>query len=115
MKHFIIHSEDGNFRTLVKALLDSPNINIVEAGSRRELVRRCSREHFDKVITDDTRAFMNGSDILKQIRSNNRRIEIFILSADNSEHSVLSLLEMGITQFLSIPICVERLQNKLLK
>ena len=115
MRRFIIHSEDDLFRALLRAVLAPGGIEVIEASSRHELKKRCLSERFDRVITDDVRMFMNGSNITEQIRINNERAHIFILSTDISEHSVLSLLEEGVTEFLSLPIHFERLQKKLLK
>lgn len=115
MRSIIIHSEDSNLRTLLRALLASSEVEIVEARSRQELTKRCRTHRFDKVITDDVRMFMNGSDIIGEIRLKERNTPIVVLSHDVSEHSVLSLLEEGVTEFLSLPIGVERLRKKLIK
>ena len=115
MRSIIIHSENSNLRTLLCSLLASDEVEVVEARSRQELTARCRRRRFDKVVTDDVRMFMNGSEILREIRHNNKNTRIFVLSHDASEHSVLSLLEAGVTEFLSLPITIERLQKKLKK
>jgi CheY-like chemotaxis protein len=115
MRSIIIHSENSNLRTLLCSLLASDEVEVVEARSRQELTARCRRHRFDKVVTDDVRMFMNGSEILREIRHNNKNTRIFVLSHDASEHSVLSLLEAGVTEFLSLPITIERLQKKLKK
>lgn len=115
MRSIIIHSENSNLRTLLCSLLASDEVEVVEARSRQELTARCRHHRFDKVVTDDVRMFMNGSEILREIRHNNKNTRIFVLSHDASEHAVLSLLEAGITEFLSLPITIERLQKKLKK
>lgn len=115
MKRVILYSDNSNLLALLHTLLIPGGAAIVEVKSRKALAQRCMCTHFDKIITDDVRMFLNGSNLLDTIRSSGARPHIFILSTDISEHSVLSLLEEGVTEFLTLPIGVERLQKKLLK
>lgn len=115
MGRIIIHSDDSLLRALLHTLLSQGGVEIVEARSRHELFKWCRNRHFDRVVTDDVRMFMNGGGCTEKIRANNPDIHIFILSHDISEHSALTLLEEGVTQLLSLPISIERLQKKLLK
>lgn len=111
-KRIIIHSAEEEFRALIKALIASEQLAIVEAKSREQLVRLCCEGGFDKVVTNDVRMFMNGSISVNEIRRK-RSTRIFILSTDHSEHAILSLLELGVAQFLSLPIDIDRLHKKL--
>ncbi len=113
MRTILIHSDDHEFRTLIRGLISFEGISVIETDRRDELFRICRNNHFDKVITDDVRLFINDTHAVEAIRQS-RSNKIYILSHSHSEHLVMSLLELGITQFLSLPIDLNRLYNKLL-
>jgi DNA-binding response OmpR family regulator len=56
--------------------------------------------------------FMNGSDALDLIRQGGALPQIFILSNDLTEDTVTALLEVGINQFITLPVAPERLREK---
>jgi hypothetical protein len=56
---------------------------------------------------------MNGSDAMSQIRCGNSAPQVFVLSYDLSEETVMALLEEGVNQFISLPVAPERLCNKI--
>lgn len=82
------------------------------AASREELFRICQTTKCDLVLTDDVRMFMNGSDAVSRIRQGGMLPQIFVLSHDLSEDTVTALLEMGVNQFISLPVSPERLCSK---
>ena len=82
------------------------------AASREELFRICQTTKCDLVLTDDVRMFMNGSDAVARIRQGGMLPQIFVLSHDLSEDTVTALLEMGVHQFISLPVSPERLCSK---
>lgn len=55
---------------------------------------------------------MNGTDAVAQIRQGGHLPQIFVLSHDLSEDAVTALLEVGVNQFISLPVVPERLRSK---
>ena len=112
MRKIVIHSPRSEFRALLRGLLTNIEAYFVPATSREELYRICQTTKCDLVLTDDVRMFMNGSDAINRIRQGGMLPQIFVLSHDLSEDAVTALLEMGVNQFISLPVSPERLCSK---
>ncbi len=112
MKSIVVYSRSGELRALIKGVLAGAELKIKEVVSREKLFEWCRREEFDLLLTDDVMMFMNGSDAMLKIRNGGALPQIFILSHNLSEDCVMGLLEMGINQFISLPLLPERLRNK---
>ena len=57
-----------------------------------------------------------GSELITNIRATLRyRLPIYVISWQQSEHVVLSLLECGIDQYMTFPICMSRLKQAFLR
>lgn len=112
MKKIIIHSQNSDFGALIRGLLADIEAQFTITTSRAELIRACRASLCNLVLTDDARMFMNGSDTMEQIRHGNFLPQVFIFSHDLSEGSVTALLEVGVNQFMALPIMVERLRKK---
>ena len=114
MRRVIIYSNRAEFRALIEALLADDSIVITESTSRKELFEMCNDTHFDLVLTDDYRMFMNGTEATARIRPSTMLPEIFVFSYDISEDTVVALLEMGVNQFITLPLTPKRLRRKIL-
>lgn len=112
MTTIVIHSASSEFRALVCGLLSGIEASLIPVASRKELFGLCRTTKCDLVLTDDVRMFMNGSDALDLIRQGGALPQIFILSNDLTEDTVTALLEVGINQFITLPVAPERLREK---
>ena len=108
----LIHSLSAEFRALIRGLLSSMDATLFSTSSREELFERCRAAHYDLLLTDDARMFMNGTDAMSRIRCVNVTLPVFILSYNLTEESVTALLEEGVNQFISLPVAVDRLRRK---
>ena len=115
MRKIIIHSSKGAFRALLRGVIADISTDICEAHSREALFEQCRHTHFDMVLTDDERMFMNGSQAIKKIRPATTHPHIFVFSHNMSEDTVVALLEMEINQFITLPFSPERLRGKVKK
>lgn len=108
----LIHSFSAEFRALIGGLLANMDAEVTTTTSRKALFERCRAAHYDLLLTDDARMFMNGQDAMKRVRCADANLPVFILSYDLTEESVTALLEEGVNQFISLPVAVDRLQRK---
>lgn len=113
MKSFIIHSSKSEFRALLRGIVATAATTICEASTRKELFSLCEANRFDILFTDDVRMFMNGSQAVERIRPATMRPQLFVFAHDLSEDSVVALLEMGVNQFVTLPLSPTRLRSKL--
>ncbi|MBO7221105.1 MAG: response regulator [Alistipes sp.] len=114
MKSVVIYSKNGLLRAFVKGVLSGTKLEIREVASREKLFDLCRKSKFELLLTDDVMMFVNGSEAMGKIRCGDALPQIFILSHNLSEDCVMALLEMGINQFISLPLSPERLRNKVL-
>jgi DNA-binding NarL/FixJ family response regulator len=112
MRKIVIHSLRAEFRALIRGLLTNVEAFFVPSSSREELLRICRTSKCDLVLTDDVRMFMNGSDMIAQMRQGSPLPQIYVLSHDISEDTVTALLEGGVNQFIALPVAPERLNGK---
>ena len=113
MRKIVIHSASAELRALIRGLLSDIDALFVPTASREELFRICKSSHCDLVLTDDVRMFLNGSDAIARIRIGGASPQIFVLSHDLSEEIVTALLEIGVNQFINLPVAPERLHDKI--
>ena len=109
----LIHSFSAEFRALIRGLLSDMDAEIVTTSSREEMFEECRAAHYDLLLTDDARMFMNGQDAMKRVRCADANLPVFILSYDLTEDSVTALLEQGVSQFITLPVAVDRLRKKI--
>ena len=112
MRKVIVHSLRADFRALIVGLLSDMEAEVVATSSRRDFLERCATWQCDLVLTDDVRMFLNDVGTLQKIRQGGRAPSFFIFSYDLSEESVTTLLEMGVDQFITLPVAAERLRKK---
>ena len=67
---------------------------------------------FNLILTLDGYPFLNGRDVVRQLRERGARPRIYVLSWLHDEQNVLSLLESGVDQYFTLPINVPRLCGK---
>lgn len=86
---------------------------VVCCQSIEQTVATCQREEPDLVIILSIKPFLNGSGLIAEIRQRDkRRPPIYVVSWQQAENVVLSLLECGVDQYFTFPICIGRLRNK---
>lgn len=86
---------------------------VVCCQSIEQTVATCQREEPDLVIILSIKPFLNGSRLIAEIRQRDkRRPPIYVVSWQQAENVVLSLLECGVDQYFTFPICIGRLRNK---
>ncbi|MBE6174863.1 MAG: response regulator [Rikenellaceae bacterium] len=115
MKSIIIHSSKGEFRALLRGVAANCSTTICEVSTREELFSLCEANRFDMLLTDDIRMFMNGSQAMQRIRPATMRPQVFVFAHDLSEDTIVALLEMGVNQFITLPLSPTRLRRKLTK
>ena len=70
---------------------------------------------FDLIITDIQMPVMNGVELSEAVRDINVAQQIIVLSAHTDSNYLLSLINLGIAQFITKPINHEELMNTLIR
>lgn len=80
--------------------------------SHKALVRRCSRRHYSLVITRFVTPLINSPKEVQRLRGPQRATRLFVLSHTHNSNIVITLLDRGVNQFLSLPVHSPRLARK---
>ena len=118
-KTIIIYSPQAEARALIGAIVADLGAQVVGIDSAERLPLLASELRPSLIIMLDIGPLRNGRNIASRLRkawqeqgTQPRRTAIFVVTWQQSEQCVLSLLESGIDQYLTFPISIERLRHK---
>lgn len=107
MKRIALISSDSAVRRTVALALECAGAEVVDE-TRTEELRAC-----DIVVVLGAAAFVSGRLSVERLRrQGERRPEIFVISWQHTEQTVLGLLECGVDQYMTFPVCLGRLRIK---
>lgn len=113
MLKILVFSPSFRMRAMIVGMVTAPGVEVESVTSRQALFKRCQEKHFDNVVIEDFRLFMDGEGSVRRIRAHfATRPKIFVLSPAIDEQTVLSLLESGVDEYLLLPVSPARLRRK---
>lgn len=105
----LVAEDDGPMREGIADTLAAEGYSVVTAADGREAVARYATEAPDFVCLDIMMPNMNGYDVCREIRRQDRRIPIIFLSAKSEEVDRVLGLELGADDFIMKPFGVREL------
>jgi CheY-like chemotaxis protein len=121
-KTILIYSPQAEAGALIGAIVADLGAEVLETESVERVLKLASELHPSLIILLDTALLRNGCDIVARLRrarqeQTTRRgdVAIYVVTWQQSEECVLSLLDSGIDQYLTFPISIERLRHKAYK
>ena len=96
-------------RGLKQVLQDEPDYAVVEAGNAREALHEIKQQAFDLVVADIDLPGMNGIELLKEIKQQNKDTPVLILSVYPEDQVAVRVLRAGASGFLSKETAPEQL------
>ncbi|MEG0807671.1 MAG: DNA-binding response regulator [Alistipes sp.] len=113
MNRILIVSAEPFMRDLVRLSLDDMQAEVRCVKDVAQMHALCRRVLFDVVIVLRLSPFLNGSNPVLGLRPTSlRRPLIYVLSWQQSEQMVLSLIECGVDQYMTFPVSLHRLRKK---
>jgi len=85
------------------------NYNIVEAENGKEALEILKKEHIDLLVTDYMMPVMNGDALVKDIKNQQLKIPIIMLTARMDDFAKLKMLRVGVDGYLNKPFVEEEL------
>ena len=82
---------------------------VVEASNGLEAIQILKSFSPDLIITDLEMPFMNGVELIKEIRKKDKELCIMVLTAHTSEKYLMQLIDMHIEKYIVKPITLEKL------
>lgn len=115
MYRILIVSEDAFLRNMVSHSLSDLGAELRSAAGMEQMKLMCSRSLFDLVIVLDVGVLLDGRDLMRRLRPEGiRRPQFYVVSWQQTEHTVMSLLESGADQCMTFPISLHRLRRKVI-
>ena len=109
----VIYSHRSAAAALVAEIVDCEATNVICCSSPDQIISTCIHKRPYLVIVLAVKPFINGSELIKRIRTSDKRNPpIYVIAWQQSEQIVLSLLECGVDQYMTFPICMSRLRGK---
>jgi CheY-like chemotaxis protein len=107
LKKILIVDDDSQIRTLLKEILRGRRYAVVEAQDGRQALDIVHRESIDLIITDRSMPNMDGLELLKQLREENRQIPTLIISAYGEESLWAEAIALGAEDYILKPFSSE--------
>ncbi len=111
----LIVEDDASQRLFFKMALEVYHYEVMEAENGKEAYRILSQDSDIRlVLTDLDMPVMNGFELIRKIRAEERRYTyILVASAAGEKESIIKALDLGADDFLSKPIMPKELQLRL--
>jgi DNA-binding NtrC family response regulator len=110
-KILAIDDELHMLKLLERIITDKTDYNVETLNNSLELPSLLESREFDLIITDLKMPGMDGLDILKFIKENNRPEEVIIITAFGSLDSATEALSAGVFDYITKPFRKEEIIN----
>ncbi|MDD5661882.1 MAG: response regulator [Candidatus Omnitrophica bacterium] len=99
-KKILLVDDEIDFLQLLKARLEANNYNVVTAMNGREALEKFKREKPDALILDVMMPEINGLEVLREIRKDDQKIPIFIITAFSNEERFKAANQFNASGFI---------------
>lgn len=108
----LVVEDEPKLRKIIKDFLTKENFNVLEASNGLEALDKFFLEKPNLIILDLMLPKLNGFEILKEIRNQNKNLPVIMLTARNSEEDILKGYELKINEYIVKPISMKVLVAK---
>lgn len=112
-RRILIVSEDAFVRDLLRLSLVGLGAEVRCVADCEGMRTACRRVIFDLIIVSRASMFLCGGNPVREVRpAGLRHPVVYVLSWQQAEQTVLSLLEAGVDQYMTFPVSLQRLRRK---
>ncbi len=118
MRRILVADDSPVSRSLVaSALSDVPGVEVARVSSGVEAVKLVATDSFDLVLTDVNMPDINGLELLRFIKTNERlrALPVLVISTDAAEPERLRALSLGADGYLAKPFTPDQLREAIEK
>ncbi|MFI3324170.1 MAG: hypothetical protein SNI45_06935 [Rikenellaceae bacterium] len=114
MQNLLIVASEAIHTETIQLALNAPQITISCVDSSQCLLERCATQRFELIIFLSIVPYFTSMNIIEQMRRElgERLPVIYVISHSHSKRTILTLLECGVSQYMTFPINLYRLRNK---
>ncbi len=115
MGKILVIDDDEDFLSMIKLLLTLNHFEVDTANSGAEGLTKIDAENYDLILLDVMMPHMSGFDVLKSIRSNEKKFDIpvIILTAKSEKEDVIEGINLGANDYITKPFETEILIAKM--
>ena len=99
----LVVEDDTHQRGIVKTILAKDGFYVEDAGVGKEALHLLESTSFDVVLTDLRLPDIEGTEILKEVRSQNRPCHVIVMTAYGSIPSAIEATKLGAFHYLEKP------------
>ena len=101
----LVVDDESRMRKLIKDFLIQKNFNIIEAedGERALKLYEENKEKIDLILLDVMMPKLDGWSVLRNIRQDNKKLPIVMLTARAEEQDELFGFELGVDEYITKP------------
>jgi two-component system alkaline phosphatase synthesis response regulator PhoP len=103
MKNILLVEDDFEIRELLKLHFDTQLYNLTSSATGKDALQQAAEENFDLIILDITLPDINGMELCKTFRENNRQTPIMMLTCRGEETDKVLALELGADDYVTKP------------
>lgn len=116
---FLVVDDFPTMRRIIGNMLKtlSPNSSIKDAEDGKQALGILEIEHIDFILTDWNMPVMDGLELLKAIRSDEKlkHLPVLLVTAEAKKENIVSAAQAGADGYIVKPFTEETLKEKLLK
>jgi DNA-binding NtrC family response regulator len=101
--HVLVVEDDKNQRGIIRTILTKEGFYVEDVGTGRAALDLLRQSSFDVVVTDLRLPDLEGTDILKEVRSQDRPSQVIIITAYGSIPSAIEATKLGAFYYLEKP------------
>jgi two-component system, chemotaxis family, chemotaxis protein CheY len=114
MWHVLVVDDSPGVRTIVRRILEGPNLEISEASNARQALAACSISMPDAILVDASMPTLDGYEFLRQLRrmpGGNRPKAVMCLN-ENDVAQIARALHAGADDFMMKPFDSDHVRSK---
>ncbi len=113
MQKILIVAQDELLAYTIERMLYSPDVETYHLSTDECVVEWCQNHECQLIIFTQLRPYFTSMNIVEHLREAlDVMPRIFVLAKSHSENTILTLLECGVDQYITLPVNLYRLKNK---
>lgn len=100
----LVVEDDKNQRTIIKTILTKEGYDVEDVGTGKKALELLKNSVFDLVLTDLRLPDLEGTEILKEVKAQNRPCRVVIVTAYGSIPSAIEATKLGAFHYLEKPL-----------
>lgn len=113
VKNILFLDDDKIILSILTARYKNKGYNVYSASDGVEALEIVKKNKIDLIVTDYYMKLMNGDELIKKIKEQNKNIKIIVLSSQKSEDYVKMAFEIGADDYIVKPFSPVELDSRI--